>query len=197
MKFLISAGSSVRSIRLAASPSRSCMKTQIPTTSRPWSSSRFAISADQRRSSSLRVASRLKRVVNFTGTVGRTASTGSSKSSRSHSPRGALSTACGASRHADGVGRWRTSSHPAERCFRAVAVASGAALRAPALDECRCSRPSACEHSLLQRSAGAPRGAPARSGSLWPEIGSGAGGHHRDTAPRQCGEIRIAVVRWL
>ena len=53
-------------------------ETQIPTMSRPWSSSRFAIWADRRRLSSLRVVLRPKRAVSSTGTVGRTVSTDSS-----------------------------------------------------------------------------------------------------------------------
>ena len=53
----------------------------IPTTSRPWSPSRFGIWASQRRSPSLKARSRPRRAVRFTGTAGRTASTGSSGSS--------------------------------------------------------------------------------------------------------------------
>jgi hypothetical protein len=78
-------GSSARSIRPPASPTRSYGRTQIPTTLRPWSSCRFGILASRRRSSSLRVPSRPRRAASSTGTAGRTVSTSSSDSSRRHS----------------------------------------------------------------------------------------------------------------
>ena len=58
-------GSSEKSIPRSASPLRSCMRIQMPTTSKRWLSCRFGISASRRRSSTPRGPSRRPHAARF------------------------------------------------------------------------------------------------------------------------------------